>query len=302
MAAFSTEITEGLRIAVSALRERKLRALLTTLGIVIGIVAVTTMFTVINGIEREFNRSMSMIGDNALFVEKSPWSFTFDDWWKYRNRPDITEELATVIRQQSEYAAAVAPLTGASFRVRRNGTVLEDIVAEASTPEYLDTGGIVLASGRFISETDQRAARPVVVLGTDVVNELFPVENPIGKYIRIGEQVSFSPGAPLGENVRVKEQRFEVIGTLAERGTFMGLASMDNRVVIPLGTFDKYFRQTEISIKVTVADPGQLGAAQDELVGIIRIARGLDPLEDDNFAINRQEQFRQMFEIGRAHV
>ena len=73
MPALRTEIAEGVRIAGRALWQQKARALLTTLGIVIGIVSVTSMFTVINGIEKEFDRSMAMIGDDALFVQRTPW-------------------------------------------------------------------------------------------------------------------------------------------------------------------------------------------------------------------------------------
>lgn len=282
MTTLSTEIREGFRIAVSALREQKLRALLTTLGIVIGIVAVTTMFTVINGIEREFDRSMALIGDDALFVQKQPWFFSFDEWWKYRNRPDITEDLVTVIRQRSEYAEAVVPLAGVGLSVQRGATELSGVSVEASTPEYADTGGIELVSGRFLSEADERAARPVAVIGADLVQEFFPTEDPVGKRIRIGEQ------------------RFEVIGTLARRGKFLGMFSTDARAIIPLQTYHKLFGETDLAIKVTVEDPTQMDVAQEELTGIVRIGRGLDPMEDDNFSINRQEQFRQLTDTIRG--
>ncbi|MGB3544256.1 ABC transporter permease, partial [Rubrivirga sp.] len=119
MPALTTEVAEGVRIAVRALWERKARALLTTLGIVIGIVSVTSMFTVINGIEKEFDRSMAMIGDDALFVQKNPW-IIMGDWWKYRNRPPITEDLAPFLAEQSESALSVAPITGFGATVTRD--------------------------------------------------------------------------------------------------------------------------------------------------------------------------------------
>ncbi|HEX8385611.1 MAG TPA: ABC transporter permease, partial [Rubricoccaceae bacterium] len=114
----STELAEGVRIAVGTLWARKLRALLTTLGIVIGIVSVTSMFTVINGIEGAFNRSMSIIGDDALFVQKTPW-FAFEEWWKLRNRPPVTDDLVPFLRSRSRTAAAIVPLTGTSLTVSR---------------------------------------------------------------------------------------------------------------------------------------------------------------------------------------
>ena len=83
------EFVEGLRIALRAIWANKLRAILTTLGIIIGIVSVTAMFTTINGIERGFDRSMEMLGTNVLTIDKNPQTFD-NDWWKYINRPPIT--------------------------------------------------------------------------------------------------------------------------------------------------------------------------------------------------------------------
>ena len=85
---FLYDFWEGLRIALRALHVHKLRSALTTIGIVIGIVTVTAMFTVINGLERGFERSMTMLGTNVLYVDKMPWFITSaKEFMKYRNRP-----------------------------------------------------------------------------------------------------------------------------------------------------------------------------------------------------------------------
>ena len=283
MPSAATEFSEGARIAVSALLASKMRALLTTLGIIIGIVSVTATLTVINGIEGEFDRSMALIGDDALFVEQRPWFFSFDDWWKYRQRPEIPSELAGYLQQRSDYAEAVAPITGVAGTLRRGRDEIGGIGVEASTPNYVDTGGSDLAEGRFFTDVEARAGRPVAVIGSDVVEALFPAEDPIGK------------------DIRINGKRFEVIGTLEERGNFMGLASADARAVIPLETYTRLFdSDPSISIKVKVEDMSQLEAAEEELGGLVRLFRGLDPLEDDDFSINRQEQFRQLFQTLRV--
>ncbi|HYE95681.1 MAG TPA: ABC transporter permease [Rubricoccaceae bacterium] len=280
-----TAAAESIRIALGAIWANKLRAVLTTLGIIIGIVSVTAMFTTINGIEREFNRSMAMIGTDALFVQRHPWFFTFDDWWRYRNRPPIEEEHAAFIREHSQYAAAVAPLTGAGTTAQRGSETMEGVSVEASTPEYVDTGGMDFDAGRFFTDAESRAARRVVVLGADIVDQLFPAEDPIGKEIRLS-------GEP-----------YEVIGVLARRGKFLGLASTDNVAVIPLSAFERTFGPPgDLALKVRVAGPEAMDAAQEEITGIMRLARGLDPMEDDDFSINRQEQFRQLFETMRVTI
>lgn len=281
MPAFPTEIAEGVRIAATALWERKVRALLTTLGIVIGIVSVTSMFTVINGIEREFDKSMAMIGDDALFVQRTPW-IILDDWWKYRNRPPITEDLVPFLRARATTAAAIAPLTGTGATVTRGRDELAGVGVEASTANYVDTGGADVDAGRFYSDSESRAARAVAVVGSDVVDELFPGEDPIGKYVRIGQE------------------RFEVVGTLVKRGKFLGMASADNRVIIPIDTFRRLFStDPDVAVKVQVADGVDQAAAIDEITGLTRIWRGLDALDEEDFSINRQDQFRDLVQTMR---
>ena len=278
----STELAEGVRIAVSTLWARKLRALLTTLGIVIGIVSVTSMFTVINGIEGAFNRSMSIIGDDALFVQRTPW-FAFEEWWKLRNRPPVTDDLVPFLRARSKTAAAIVPLTGTSLTVSRGRDDAEGVGVTGTTAAYVDTGGADIAEGRSFSEAEADAGRAVVVLGSDVVAALFPGEDPVGKPVRIGGQ------------------RFEVVGVTVKRGSFLGLASADNDATVPIRAYRRLFAaDRDIAVKIRVRDGITLDAAEEEIHGLVRIWRGLDPLEDDNFAVNRQDQFRELVSTMRV--
>ncbi len=276
MSAVRTEIAEGVRIAVGALWERKARALLTTLGIVIGIVSVTSMFTVINGVENEFDRSMAIIGDDALFVQRTPW-IVLGDWWKYRNRPPVTDDLSAFLRERSETAEAVAPVTGFGATLTRGRDEAPGVGVEASTASYVDTGGADVEAGRFFTDGEARAGRPVAVLGADVVEALFPAEDPIGKRVRVGGQ------------------RFEVVGVLEARGSFLGMASADNRAIVPLQTYRRLFSDDpDLAVKVKVRSGVAPEAAVDEITGLTRQWRGLDALDDDDFSVNRQDQFRDL--------
>jgi putative ABC transport system permease protein len=277
VSAFLTELAEGLRIALHAIWVNKLRALLTTLGVIIGIVSVTAMFTTINGIERGFDRSVAMLGTRVLNVDKFP-SSTQDDWWRYINRPNIDERLAATIEQQSRTAEAVAPVSFSLEGVRYRDRQLGNVIVRASTPALVEVNNLDLSEGRFFGEADQRGARFVAVIGQEVAAELFPGETPLGKRIRVGNH------------------RFEVVGVLELQGKFLGLVSFDNQVIIPLEAFKKAFGLNPwraITVQVKVREDVDLEAAEDELVGIVRAARGLDPMEDNNFAINRQDAFRQ---------
>ncbi len=282
MTALLTEIAEGVRIAASTLWERKVRALLTTLGIVIGIVSVTSMFTVINGIEGEFDRSMSIIGDDALFVDRTPW-IVLGDWWTFRNRPPVTEDLAPFLAQRAESAQAVAPVTWSGATLTRGRDLAPGVAIEASTADYIDTGGADVEAGRFFSDGESRAARAVAVVGVDVTDELFPGEDPIGK------------------DVRIDGERFEVVGVLAKRGSFLGMASADNRAIVPLETYRRLFSADPgVSIKVRLRPGVTEAEAIDEITGLSRQWRGLDALSDDDFAVNSQNQFRDLVQTMRV--
>src|SRR5437763_14818725 len=87
------ELSEAFRIAFSIIRAHKMRSVLTALGVIIGIVAVTLMGSAIAGIQIGFDRSLSVIGDDILYVQKWPWHHV-DDWWNYRNRRRIEPQYA----------------------------------------------------------------------------------------------------------------------------------------------------------------------------------------------------------------
>ena len=280
MRAFLIEFREGLGIAVRAIRTNVTRSILTTLGIVVGIVAVTSMFTTINGIERGFERSMSMLGSNILYVEKWAWFTSEEDWWDVINRKNIKPEVADIISARAQLAEAVAPVAqtmrSATYRDRN----VSGVFIAGSTPDFSRTNEIELTAGRFYNDLDYRSARRVCVIGSEVSTGLFPVENPVGKTIRLGGH------------------RCEVIGVLAEQGKFLGLLSFDTQIQMPMSAFKTMFGMSHrgVSIRVKVASAELLNDAEDELIGIVRAARRLEPGQANDFEINRQEAFRTQFD------
>lgn len=277
---------EAVRMALLALRANKLRSLLTTLGIVIGIVSVTAMFTTINGIEQGFDRSLAMLGQNVLHVERWPWNQEGGEWWEFINRPRIQEDLAEDIRARSRLAAAVAPVANAGQQAEYQDRVINDVRLQGSDPTITDIQEIELAGGRYYTELDAQTARNVAVIGADVAEELFPIAEPVGKEIRVGGH------------------RMLVIGVLKRQGMFLGIFSFDNQIHLPLSTFEKLFgiRHRSLSIQVKAPSQQMMDRVEDEVTGIVRSARGLGPSEENDFAINRQEAFRAQFAAMKAAI
>lgn len=273
-------LTEGFKIALSALWANKLRALLTTTCIVIGIVSVTAMNTITDGVDRSFEDSMDMLGRNVVFVEKWPWGFGGEyKWWEYRNREEMKLEYVERLRELVPSASAVSASASRNTGIRFQDRTADNVQFSGVTSSYFETSGLNIAEGRaFTREEEQRAAK-VVVLGASVADALFPNSDPINK------------------QVRIRGQRFNVIGLLEEQGNFLGLEDGDNRMIVPINAYGTvYDLRWGIQLSVQFPDEATLQEGEYEVIGAMRLIRGLDPLEDDDFAINQAALFEQEFQ------
>jgi putative ABC transport system permease protein len=276
---FIIELTDSFGIAMSILRAHKMRSALTALGVIIGIIAVTLMGSAIGGIEIGFERSLSVIGDDILYVEKWPWHHV-DDWWNYRNRRTMNvryaEDLKRIIRDtpNSQLVTAV-PTINTSRNVKFGDNEVRGVFTQGTTEEFLMTSTSSFREGRFFTEPESRGGRNVVVLGYDVAEALFPNTSALGNTVLIG-------GTP-----------FRVVGVYAKQGTFLGLFSFDTYAVVPLQAFMKAFSaRLDTSIRVKVADKNRMEVAKDQLTGAMRRVRGLQPEQKNDFEINEQQALR----------
>lgn len=289
MRRFVFEIVEGIRIACQAIWANKMRSTLTTLGVIIGIAAVTLMATVINGLNQEFDKALSQLGTDVLYVDEFPWGNNSDrEWWRLRNRPPIQPALAQTIRERSRYAEAVAPMEDTDRSVQYRERSLEAEIV-GSPPQYGRIRNVRLAEGRFYTQAEERSGRHVCVIGATIAEELFPAVTPLGKDLKLGR-------VPC-----------TVIGVQEKKGESMlgGPGSPDERILMPFGTYDKLFgvsRQSGVNIMVKVKDAATMERAEEELTGILRTAREVPPGEENNFAINDQQQIRASFAGTRIAI
>jgi putative ABC transport system permease protein len=277
------EFKEGMGIAFAAIRANKMRSVLTTLGIVIGIVSVTLMGTAIEGLNRAFNKSIAALGSDVLYIQKWSWSNHNDDWWIIKNRKDIRIQQAKDLEKYSEYAQAVNPATGTMRNVRYGQKLIENVFVVGTGAYLLETSGSTVAFGRFFTPLEADGGRPVCTIGSEVAANLFPNENPIGKTIKIGGYA------------------FQVLGVFDKQGSFLGLQSLDNRVYVPINRFFQEFmsHRSDIQIMVKAKSVEKLDETKEEVRGILRKSRRLNPKDEDDFAINQQEMLIQTFnQIG----
>jgi putative ABC transport system permease protein len=275
----ATELREGARIALGAIRANTMRSSLATLGIVIGILTVTLMGTAITGLNRAFLRSISSLGADVLHVSKFSWFInSHAEWLRVQNRQEITLAQVNALEQQMQLARAIAPYTefGAPIRYQKQSSRRVWIIG--TTEKFLLTGNVTLAQGRFLLDTEVSGARPVCVLGSQVASNLFLRDSPLGKTVQIGTY-------PFG-----------VVGVIEPQGNFLGQFSLDNQVFIPVKQMYACFNSRPyFSIQVKAASLEQLEETKEELRGLMRKIRRVSPKEEDDFTINQQENFVSTF-------
>ncbi|MFI5357592.1 MAG: ABC transporter permease [Opitutales bacterium] len=278
------EFTESVRIAFAQIRANKLRSVLTALGVIIGIVAVTLMGTAINGIDQGFQNSLAMLGDDVLYVQKWPWH-NVDDWWNYQNRPMIRPEDADKLNRvvdgiPNSLLAVAVPVVGRGVSLKAGPNQISGVFCFGTSADYAQIMSADYSEGRLFNETEALSGRQVCVLGYDVAEALFQGRTAV-------DQPVYIAGQP-----------FTVIGVIAKQGAFLGLFSFDSQVIIPLNAYRKFlgFNSNSAQLRVKVRDKTRMAEATDELIGAMRRVRGQMPGERDNFSVNQQEAFKEMLD------
>jgi len=274
---FFVEIKENISISYRAIIAHKMRSFLATLGIVIGITAVTLMQTAIEGINRAFESSIASVGADVLYVQKFEW-FGQEDFEFYRNRKDITMLNFDYLKRNSQTADAMCPSAGTSQTLQYGSLNLEGVFVIGTTVDYQKTLGVNMDDGRFFTAKESEGGYPVCLIGTDVKNAFFPNTDPLGKDIKIG---SYS---------------FRIIGVLEKQGSMLGLFSLDNRVIIPIERFFKLFgTRRSLTINVKAVDIKNLDETKAEITSIMRKARKVQLGKRDDFGVNQQSAFRDTY-------
>lgn len=289
MRRFFYEFSESVKIAYDQIMANKLRSVLTALGVIIGILAVTLMGTAIKGIDKGFDNSLAMIGYDVLYVQKWPWA-NVDDWWNYRNRRPIKIEYADEINRIIERSRQTELVTAVPQNVHIKNAKFGDNQVQGAfimgtTDEYPLISQIDLAEGRFFSSTESLTGRPVCIIGYDIADALFPGISPIEKTIQIG-------------NAQAK-----IIGVLAKQGKFLGLFSFDSQIIVPISFSKKYFGTTPNDrVAVKIKDKNRVQEAKEELISIMRRVRGLLPDQKDDFSVNEQEAFKSTIDPIKSGI
>ncbi|HLT29707.1 MAG TPA: ABC transporter permease [Myxococcaceae bacterium] len=270
---------DNLRLALGTLVANPLRTLLTLLGIVIGVATVISMMALIEGLRMRVTSDMSALGANTFEVSKWPSGFGRVNWREIRKRPPITlDDLEALGRL--EHVLESSASTGSWAETVANERVTSDpnVQVVGATSGYPTTGALEIERGRFFGEAEELDGRMVAVVGADVADLLWPGQDPVGL------------------TVRIRGRPFRVIGLLERRGTFMGLMSMDNLVVVPLRTFRSLFgNRRSLSIQLAADDPENLAELKESAQLLMRGRHGLAAGVPDSFELQSNDSMTETF-------
>ena len=266
-------LRESFRIALGARAANKVRGGLTTLGIIIGIVAVVTTMTAVNGLQNRFRESFSAVGADVIYVSRMPW-VVMDDFFKYRNRPGIDLREAEALERRLRGRAIVNPTLNTRVEMRYGTRTLDDVPVIGTSDKQLRVSSAQVQNGRFLMPFDLVFKKNVCVIGSDVRERLFAGLDPVNRTLQVGRN------------------RFLVIGVMDKQGgSFLGGPNFDRRIYVPITTFVRTYggRRGHVDVNLAIKSPSAAAMAdlEYEVTGEMRKVRGLRPSQPDNFSLNK---------------
>jgi len=255
-------ISEAIKIASQSLWANKLRSALTLLGVVIGVAAVIAVVTFVNGINSYVAERIFNLGaDVFIMFRVSPAVTNVDHYIEAQKRKDLTMDDYRAVREGCKLCAYVgAYARNNSGHIKYGEQALTDTMVQGMTPSVAVTQDIDIGSGRMLGESDLENNAPVAVVGTDIVENLMPGVDPLGKEIRVNGWV------------------YRIIGVGKKKGSTLG-QSLDNYVLMPMTAWMKQYGSHNTNMRISAKAVGTgpiLDAAMDEARVIVR-ARRHDP-------------------------
>jgi putative ABC transport system permease protein len=274
------------RMALDTIRTNKLRSALTVLGIVIGVAVVIGISSIVRGMNDNFQQAIASLGSNIIFAFHQPLAFgrpseeirkrkelTFDDALAMKDLPHVKDVTATLQYLQVEFGQG-------TYVVKYGDRRAKNTILEGDSGSLKDVYDIELSSGRWFNDIDDDHHSPVIILGADTADELFP------------------KGEALDKEINIEGQMFTVIGVAARMKSVFtsGKNPNDNIVYFPLSTFRKLhpeLKQYWITIKAT--SHADMPKAMDEMRETLRRRRKVPPGKPDDFEIFTQDSLSDVW-------
>lgn len=270
--------SEIIQVALGAIATNKLRAFLTTLGIVIGVAAVITMVALGTGAQKAVQDQIESLGTNLLSVYPGQ---SFMRGVASTDRVSLTSDDAAALQREARGLLSVIPEMSARSLQAQYGNQNANVNVVGTVPGYTEVNNYRVAAGRMFTTGDGEARKRVAVLGH-----------------AIPTMFSANGAAMIGQQVRLRGIPFEIIGVLHEKGTSGSWFNPDEQILIPLETAQfRIFGSDRVrSITVQVPHPDSMTVAMIEIERVLRREHGIRPGGDNDFQIRNRAEFLATFE------
>jgi putative ABC transport system permease protein len=279
-------MAENMKMALETIRNHKVRAFLTVLGVVIGVAVAIVTASILLGFENSVQESFNEFGVNNL------WIFRFNIGFhvgrlsaEERMRKPLTYEDAMAIKEEipavQDVSAEVFPRAGEGpgpiRTARHKGHELSSIDFEGATSTFAEVSVLSFSDGRFYTEAEDLHRSDVAVIGYDVAHKLFPDESPVGKQLEVAGNL------------------YTVLGVFEKKKNTAIGNGQDNNVCIPYRTYRKRYPQDDEHFIIAMARPGVRAVAEDQIRGLLRQRRRVPPDKPDNFGLSSAEALGNQF-------
>ncbi|MEC7782701.1 MAG: ABC transporter permease [Bacteroidota bacterium] len=276
-------LKESLAFAVNALRNNKLRTLLSLLGVTIGIFSIIGVLAAVDSLKQEIKGSLASLDNNTIIIMRFSFAPTDIPQWKREQFPDVSyDEYQYIKRNVPDVEAASFSLNVGAESIKYGDKLVTGVNIIPVTDGYYNIEALQLTDGRFFNESESNSGSNVLVLGQEIAESLFGSLDPIGK------------------QVRLYGQRFSVIGVLEKEGSSMFGPSKDGMVILPVNVVRRIYGSNNKSafpqIVVKPAEGVDIPEFNAVLEQRLRQLRGLKPNDVSNFFINQLSGFTDLID------
>nr|WP_294925392.1 ABC transporter permease [uncultured Flavobacterium sp.] len=283
-------LKESLSFAINALRNNKLRTLLSLLGVTIGIFSIIAVLAAVDSLDKKISKDLSSLDKNTIYLMKYNFGPSEIPQWKREQFPNVKYDEYVALKNSLNNTDQVGyQLFVNRESLKYDSKTVADVNMVPSSFEMVDIDGLSFDKGRFYNESESNSGTPVIVLGYDIANGLFGDSDPIGK------------------NIRLYGQRFTVIGVMKKQGAGFFGDSNDTSVYFPANFLRRMYGDSDAMTPVIVLKPEKgidMEAYKAEVAQKLRAIRGMKAGEMDNFFINVLSGFTDFIDgiLGQMNV
>lgn len=284
-------LRESFGFAMNALRNNKLRTLLSLLGVTIGIFSIIAVLAAVDSLDRKITKDLSSLDKNTIYLMRFSFGPSDIPQWKREQFPNVEYDEYTYLKGAMTDTEEMAyQIFTRRESIKYESKTISDINIVPVSQEFIDIQGLEFDEGRFYNESEANSGASVIVIGNEIANSLFEGAEPIGK------------------NIRLYGKRFTVIGVLKKEGSGLFGDSNDTSAYIPVNFVRQLYGDNNTSLtNVIIFKPKKnvdMDAYKGELTQKLRSYRGLKAGEIDNFFINVFSGFTDLIDgiIGQMNV